>query len=659
MTIGRQRNIGTKCKRFKARIFYVFFLSILFIATSKSQNTIKIPQNYSSIQAAINAASNGDTLEISGTITEANIKVNKNIILKGKGKNSTIIQADTSPLSSKNRVMTIDTGITVEIRDMTIQNGRIHYSNQTYVYGAGILNYGLLTVKNCLFRNNRLESYFNYGGAIANRGGSLKVDACEFSNNCSNKFYNDYYGTAIFSESDDYQTILLNSTFHDLNIKLTNISLRLGIICLYSSFQIENCDFYNNNIEFPSGVFGGAFVLSVPWAGILKDSINKITSCRIFNNNFINCGVTLFGCHSFNSKLEIDNIKIFDNSSSINFYSKAGYSYTSIFDILGFNLNLKNLYINDNEFEVLNIIPYLIRLYAYEGIIRNVCVVNNKLTHTNFDNNDYFGWFMSIGASNTITKVNIIAEEITFCGNSLIANNKIKSFGFIETRAYKEFGNSIIIRNSTFSKNYFKSSIVQNLGMLFNFNDGLTYLINCTISDNIFETAQNFAGGVIFNYFKLFLNNVTCYNNIVKNNVKTTGFVYQLSGELKIRNSIIYNNGMTEFYAKSGLIKSEGYNIFRNKDNLSTIHSTDMINIDPRLDSLKNNGGLTPTHSLLFNSPVINAAAKTGLFNDTIQIDQRYFDRDDINDIGAFEYHKPYFKNIKTSQRQRSICPES
>jgi pectin methylesterase-like acyl-CoA thioesterase len=70
-------------------------LALVFLASTCTASTIYVPDNYLTIQAAVNAASSGDTIIVrDGTYIE-NIKVDKKrlTILSENGADSTIIQA--------------------------------------------------------------------------------------------------------------------------------------------------------------------------------------------------------------------------------------------------------------------------------------------------------------------------------------------------------------------------------------------------------------------------------------------------------------------------------------------------------------------------------------------------------------------------------------
>src|SRR5262249_36341377 len=86
-----------------------------------------------------------------------------------------------------------------------------------------------------------------------------------------------------------------------------------------------------------------------------------------------------------------------------------------------------------------------------------------------------------------------------------------------------------------------------------------------------------------------------------------------------------------------GSLGSLGHNLIGNTSHGSGFHETDLLNVDPLLGPLKDNGGPTLTHALLPGSPAIDA----GDNSDAPEWDQRGpgYPRivNDIIDIGAFE----------------------
>jgi hypothetical protein len=140
-------------------------------------------------------------------------------------------------------------------------------------------------------------------------------------------------------------------------------------------------------------------------------------------------------------------------------------------------------------------------------------------------------------------------------------------------------GGTVILSNSTVSGN----RAGWEGGGIFNFSLGLLMLTNSTIAGNTIAGTVSSAGGGIFN---------------------DDAFV--------MRNTILAGN-----YAPSGTddldgyLTSSGYNLIGNTNGGHGFDPTDLLNVDPRLGPLQDNGGPTPTMALLPGSPAINAGDNT------------------------------------------------
>lgn len=141
-------------------------------------------------------------------------------------------------------------------------------------------------------------------------------------------------------------------------------------------------------------------------------------------------------------------------------------------------------------------------------------------------------------------------------------------------------GSSLTLTNSTVSGN----SVTFNGGGIFN-NGGAMTLINSTISNN--DAGQS-GGGLVNN---LVNNRATAIllNTIVANNTAATG--PDATG--------------------SGAYSSQGNNLVESTSGASGFGGSDVLGKDPRLGTLRNNGGPTKTHALLSGSPAVDRAPNT------------------------------------------------
>jgi len=195
------------------------------------------PNNYTSIQDAINAANNGDTIFVySGTYNESVI-INKSITLIGENGDTTIIHAE------KGYAINL-TGSLVNIENFTIINGRWE--------DAGMIIYKSMNnlISHCKFYKNEwsgIEIYFSNKNRILN---------CTFESNIVG--------------------IELRYSFNNI---VSNCSISHGgdgINIMFSdSNTISNCRIYKNN-----------------WDGV---SLEGSSNNKVTNNVFVSNGISIGG----------------------------------------------------------------------------------------------------------------------------------------------------------------------------------------------------------------------------------------------------------------------------------------------------------------------------------------------------------------------------
>ena len=239
-----------------------------------------------------------------------------------------------------------------------------------------------------------------------------------------------------------------------------------------------------------------------------------------------------------------------------------------------------------------------------------------------------------------------------------ISNNSAIGFATPNTQIAPEGGGilnnsegSLIITNSTISGN---SCVFDSGGIFQSFaagggvrNIGSMTITNCTISGNSVAGSGlvTMRGGGIGNSGDLRITSSTiAHNSASGGNGAFGGGICGLFGFESTRtdSSIIALNSASTGpdFTGGNELQSSGYNIIgNNADAVINSQPTDQIGtpatpIDPLLDSLADNGGLTLTHALQAGSPAINRGDPAAPPQD-----QRRYSRAGLPDVGAFEFN--------------------
>jgi hypothetical protein len=173
-------------------------------------------------------------------------------------------------------------------------------------------------------------------------------------------------------------------------------------------------------------------------------------------------------------------------------------------------------------------------------------------------------------------------------------------------------------------------------------NQGVMTLTNCTISDN----TADYGGAISNGGDQLVISSCTlARNNVVAGSVGPGAISNH--GAITTTNTIIADNGIANCLDE-GTMRSAGHNL-ESADDCGFDAAGDLVNTDPRLGPLQDNGGLPTasgqppwTHALRGGSPAIDA----GGMADCPPTDQRGVvrpvdgDLDDLAlcDIGAYEF---------------------
>jgi len=157
---------------------YVLAAVLLLTAGAVQAGIINVPGDYLTIQAAIAAAADNDTIQVAtGTFVETGqIDINKSLAIIGAGAGNTVIKpaSDTDSSNSKTGAwIYVNAGKTVKLARLSLDgSGRlIHHAVQSY---------GSLTVEDCDIRNIGRSTYLGRG-IVFFGGTSNAVRRCTFS----------------------------------------------------------------------------------------------------------------------------------------------------------------------------------------------------------------------------------------------------------------------------------------------------------------------------------------------------------------------------------------------------------------------------------------------------------------------------------------------
>jgi hypothetical protein len=245
----------------------LFLLTMLFLAASTSTvyaMTIYVPDDYPTIQAGIDACSDGDTVIVrDGTYTgEGNRDIdfggNAIVVMSENGPEVTIIDCEEA-----GRGFYFHSGeeVTSVVQGFTVTNG-------SGTYGGGInCSSSSPTIVNCTFSDNSVGS-FSYGGGMYNNNSSPMVTNCLFIANSVDSHSD---GGGMYNTSSN--PLVTNCSFIENTVDVFGSGC--GMYNDNSNPTVTNCLFIANSGDYFSN--GGGMYN--------EDSNPTITNCTFIENS--------------------------------------------------------------------------------------------------------------------------------------------------------------------------------------------------------------------------------------------------------------------------------------------------------------------------------------------------------------------------------------
>ena len=244
-------------------VFTIVSISFLQIEASAQYNTFVVPDDFSTIQEAINNTDEGDTIFVKSGMYHENVIINKSIVLVGENVDTTIIDGNPPegfriPIKIENNNVSVSgfkllygyAGITVgEVRFCSISGNRIA-GNQ---HGILLVGTSCSNVTKNYFEQIRLSSaiqlsYSNYnlitGNYIDNCTEGIQVWQYSTNNTVTENTITNCDDVAIRIQYADNNTIAKND--------ISNCGLGTSIYVANNNSITKN-NYINNNEPLPSG----------------------------------------------------------------------------------------------------------------------------------------------------------------------------------------------------------------------------------------------------------------------------------------------------------------------------------------------------------------------------------------------------------------------
>jgi trimeric autotransporter adhesin len=449
--------------------------------------------SYSTIAAAITDSKDGDTimLENGKTFYEHGFIITKNLDFK-------VFNNGYITIDGQNRggIFTINPGIHVNLQNIKFINGKS-------TNGAAILNYGILIITGCSFKNNyaTITGGANNGGAIYNKpDGFINVDDSSFTSNHAKS-----NGGAIFNYG---HLSVRGCVFSD------NTASKDGG-AIYNN-MINHLFVTDSTFNYNTALYGGAIYNS-------KEGPLDVNGCS-FNGN--KAGLDGGAIHNFDGgSLTV---------KSSNFTSNSAYGGAAIH-------NTSNL--------IVSICTFTGNHATYGAAIDNVDTVKQyifQINNSKFSNNtatDGGAIFNYIAGTLTITGSNFTSNSATRDGGAIVTGGTLTVTGSTFSNNKAVYGGAIYNNNGvtlTVKSSNFISNRASNIGGAIYKCNGNLGVYDCNFTSN---NAVN--GGAIYKkYGALTVRNNTFTSNNATNN---GGAIYKDGGSLIVTGNTFTKNTATNY----------------------------------------------------------------------------------------------------------------
>ena len=299
--------------------FALFFL----ISPPVFPATINVPGDYSTVQAAIDAASSGDLISVSPGIYNEAITLADNVNLKSiTGASETFLDGD----GLGDSVVTMESNSTLD--GFTVRNGTGQTYGGAYKVAGGIFCNAKdnVTIQNCIIDNNTVTDTgvgilgaFGAGMTILDTTNST-LSNCTFSNNEITSG-NGGGAIAILSSSGNHGWTITNCIF-DNNTSATQGGAILVSGMAITDLTFTDCTFSNNTASGALGAGAGLRVGMDSSSDTLTFTLNRCT----FYNNTAGIGA---GAYLEDGTITVTNCLFYSNTQTYSAFTAGGLRLSS------------------------------------------------------------------------------------------------------------------------------------------------------------------------------------------------------------------------------------------------------------------------------------------------------------------------------------------